>query len=110
MAARIGGVRIVWDRPAIAALKEDPELLDYLHEAAQGLADAMRAVAPRLTGAGAQSIAPRPPARARGAMDVGWDKAHFYMSFQNNYATLGASHTNPNYHFAQEALERYTHI
>lgn len=107
--ATVGGVRIKWDRAAIAALKEEPEMLDYLREAAEGLAQAIRTVTPRLTGAGAASIAPRPPARARGALDVGWDKAHYYLSFQNNFSTL-ASHVNPNFHFAQEALERYSHI
>jgi len=102
-------VRTVWNREQIAALKTDPEVLAYVELAAQGLARDIRAVTPKRTGAGAASIQVRPPPRAKGARDVGWDKAHFYLSFQNNYSTLGRS-TNPNFHFAQDALERYVHI
>jgi hypothetical protein len=101
-------VRTAWDRAAIAALKTDPEVVAYVEVAAQGFAALMRALAPKDTGAGAASIAPR-DSRSKGARDVGWDKPHFYLSFQNNYATLG-SKANPNYRFALDALERYVHI
>lgn len=103
-------VRTVWDRAAIAALRTDPEVLAYVTDAARGVARALRAAAPKNTGAAADSIQDRPPARAKGARDVGWDKAHYYMSFQNNYATLGAGRTvNPNFQFVQQALDRYIH-
>jgi len=101
-------VRTAWDRAAIAALKTDPEVMAYVEVAAQGFAAIERALAPKDTGAAAASIQPR-PSRSKGALDVGWDKPHFYLSFQNNYATLG-SRTNPNYRFALEALERYVHV
>lgn len=106
--ARAVSVRTVWDRPAIAALKTDPEVVAYVEVAAQGFAAVMRALAPKDTGAAAASIEPR-ASRSKGARDVGWDKPHYYLSFQNNFATLG-SRTNPNYHFALEALERYVHV
>ena len=99
--------RIVWDRKGIAALKTDPEIVAYVDEVARGLAGVMRAEAPKLTGAGAGSIQAR-PSRTKGARDVGWDKAHFYLSFQNNFANLG-SKANSNFRFALTALNRYTH-
>jgi len=101
-------VRAVWDRAAIAALKTDPEVVAYIEVAAEGLAAIERALAPKDTGAGAASIAVR-PSRAKGALQVGWDKPHYYLSFQNNYAMLGTK-ANPNYRFALDALERYVHV
>jgi hypothetical protein len=102
-------VRTAWDRAAIAALETDPEIAAYTEAAARGFAAMARALAPKDTGAGAASIAARVAAEAPGQRDVGWDKPHSYMSFQNNYATLG-SRTNPNYRFALDALERYVHV
>ena len=106
--ARVGGVRIKWDRVAIAALKTDPEIVDYVREAAAGLAQAMASAAPRRTGAGAESIAARPARSSKGAFDVGWDPAHYYLTFQETFANLG-SKVNPNFRFAQSTVERYVH-
>lgn len=100
-------IRTVWDRQAIAALKTDPEVEAYIESASQGLASALRSAAPKLTGAGAASIAVR-PSRAQGARQVGWDKEHYYMTYQDFYSTFD-NHTNPNFGFAQETLERYVH-
>ena len=96
--------RIVWDKVGIAALKTDPEVVAYVDEVARGLGADMRALAPKLTGAAAASIQAR-PARTQGARDVGWDKPHYYMSFQENFSTLG-SKANSNFRFALRALER----
>jgi hypothetical protein len=101
-------IRTVWDRPAIAALKTDPEVVGLIETAAQQLASTMRALAPKDTGAGAASIEAR-TSRAKGARDVGWDKPHYYMTFQSQYATLGTK-VNVNFGFATEALDRYVHV
>jgi len=100
-------VRTVWSREQIAALKTDPEVEAFTHAAATGLARDLRVAAPKLTGAGAASIEVR-PARSKGALEVGWDKAHYYMTIQNSFSTLG-SHTNLAFHFAQQTLENYIH-
>jgi len=107
MAAAVS-VRTAWDRAAIAALKTDPEVVAYIDTAAEGFAALERALAPKDTGAGAASIAAR-PSRSKGARDVGWDKAHYYLSIQNSFSTLGTQ-PNPNYRFALDALERYVHV
>jgi hypothetical protein len=108
--ARAVSLRTVWDREAIAALKTDPEVQALVEFEAQALAAMMRATSPKRTGAGAASIMPR-PSRSKGARDVGWDKAHYYLTILNGYSTLGEAHRpNVAYQFVEDALNRHIHV
>lgn len=103
MTVRVGGVRLVWDRAQIKALKTDPELVAYVKEVAEGMARRERELAPKRSGAGAASIQAR-PSRAQGAQDVGWDKEHYYMGYQE----LGTVHVERK-NFAGQTLATYIH-
>lgn len=96
------GVRIRWDPKAIRELRTDPQVMRTTMEAAQGLGREMSAGAPKDTGAGAASIEARAAKRAAGAVDVGWDAAHFYLIFPE-YGTKFIDEQR----FARDALDRY---
>lgn len=72
--------RVTVDQAAINALSKDPAILAGVREVAEAAAERMRKRAPENTGAGAASIHAEPDPDG-GGYRVGWDKAHFYMSF-----------------------------
>jgi hypothetical protein len=73
-------VRFEIDEAGIADLKNDPELIEYAHKAGEDFGEHLRSVTPRASGAGAASISAH-DSRAKGATDVGWDAAHYYLIF-----------------------------
>jgi hypothetical protein len=99
--AAIVSTRVVWDYAKIRALKTDPDVAAATHAAADGLTELLRAMTPRATGAGADSIGAR-DSRAKGAVDVGWDAAHYYLIFPE-YGTKFIDEQR----FARGALDRY---
>jgi hypothetical protein len=81
----MAGVRVtvttIWDENQIRGLREDPGVVAYVRDVGEGFARAERFLAPKRTGAGAGSIQVR-PSRSKGAVDVGWDREHRYMGYQ----------------------------
>lgn len=64
----------------VKALEHDPRVVAQTGRNAAEVARRIAARAPRDTGAGASSIHAEPDPQGRG-FRVGWDKAHFYLSF-----------------------------
>lgn len=92
-------MRLVNVRPdVIAALAGDPDVLRTVGRVAEGVAEQMRATAPRRTGHGADSIRSEPAPNPADGFRVSWDKDHFYMHFLND----GTPHLRAR-HFAQDA-------
>lgn len=94
--------RVVLNQAAIDALASDPAVLAAVRaEVAEPVAAAMRAGAPKRTGAGARSIhvedLPDGPGFA-----VGWDPEHWYLRL----AETGSEH-QPARPFARPAAEQF---
>lgn len=85
-------VRIVLDDEAITELFRSAEVLDMLMEIAERqIVPAAQALAPHLTGAGADSIAPEvnmPRGSKPVEVRVSWAKVRYYMYFHEK----GAKH------------------
>ena len=96
-------VRTVWDRPAITALKTDAEVVAYTREVAEGMSAYERRLAPKDTGAGADSIEAR-ESRAGGALDIGWTTDYRYMGYQE-LGTVTVARKN----FAGRTVDEYKH-
>lgn len=93
--------RVVLDQTAIDAMAADPQIVASLLEAAKPVVEDARINAPRLTGAGADSITAQPyPEPAEQTVRISWDREHFYMGFHE----LGTVQL-PARHFLQDALE-----
>lgn len=97
-------VRFRLDPKEVKALRGDPEIVEYVRRAAEGLADDVRARTPRRTGAGADSIGVHPAPRSVGASDAGWDKDHFYLGFPESGTKYQVAQG-----FAWLALENYVY-
>ena len=103
MVARVS-TRIRWDPKAIRELKVDPNVMREVHLVAEDLARDLIAMTPKDTGAGAASIDIRTP-KAQGALNVGWDKEHFYLFFvEYGTKTITAQR------FARDVLDRYNYL
>lgn len=78
-----GRVRVRIDRKAVETIMQEPGGRRMMIEVGREFAARMRAVAPKDTSAGANSIEPREVRDKRGnpGVDVGWDRQHFYMIF-----------------------------
>lgn len=79
--ARRGRVKL--NQAAIDALAADPYVRERLVEGAKPVVVAAQAGAPKRTGAGAASIGAEAVFVDAGwAARISWDRAHFYMRFQ----------------------------
>ncbi len=97
----VASVHFRIDEVAVRDLVVDPQIVNYLFLLGEQFAEDLRSVTPKDTGAGAASIGPH-TSRARGATDVGWDKAHWYLIFPE-YGTK----FQPAQRFARSLLDRY---
>lgn len=80
-----GAVRVVLNQGAIRGLTREAWVRDALMEYAEKVADEARSVAPRRTGAGAESIAAEAVEEASGwTARVAWSKSGWYMRFTND--------------------------
>jgi len=85
----VPGYRLVLDPVAIAALDEDPQVVQLLLDAGRGVAREASGRAPRRTGRGAASIRPWPGRSPAGPhVDVSWDQDHFYLIFHETGTAL----------------------
>lgn len=84
-----GRVRVRIDQKAVESIMQEPGGQRLMRQIGRDFASKMRAVAPKDTSAGANSIDARDIKDKKGnpAVDVGWDKAHFYMIFPE-YGTI----------------------
>lgn len=99
----MGDVRLNFDHGEIAALAGEAELIAHTERLGRLVADAARALAPKRTGAGAESIDVWPGRDSAGVYaDVGWDRQHFYMLFRE----FGTS-TLPEAPHLEPAVDRY---
>lgn len=98
------GVTIVWNLPALAAMRYNPVLLNEIKDMVDDtVVVAAKQGAPKLTGAGARSI------RSEFDLDgeqptvrVSWDVEHYYLKFHE----LGSRYL-PERPFLRPALDRY---
>jgi HK97 gp10 family phage protein len=97
-------VRIVWDRAALRGLKTDPQVVAHIERAAEDMARELAAAAPRDSGEAAASIEARDSGTA-GAVDVGWDAEHGYLTFPE-YGT----DRQPAQRFARDLLNQYVYL
>ncbi len=78
----VGDLRLSLHPHALDALEDDEEVLDMLMEIGDEVAETAATLAPKASGAGAASIHAEPAEDADGtAVDVSWDRDHFYMGF-----------------------------
>lgn len=100
-----GKVRVRIDRKAVETIMQEPGGARLMREIGRDFAARMQAVAPKDSGAGANSIDARDVRDKRGnpAVDVGWDKAHFYMIFPE----YGTTHQREQ-RTIRTLLEQYT--
>jgi hypothetical protein len=78
-----GDVRVVVDEAAVKALARDEHIRDYLLAASVHVVRAAQGAAPRLTGAGAESIHTEPVLDGdEWTARTSWDRVRYYMFFQ----------------------------
>jgi len=95
-------VETTWDAGALAALVSDPLVMAGLMDIANEIAADARSTAPRLTGAGADSIHAEPQPGIDPEVHVSWEREKFYMRFQEQ----GTKHL-PARPFLIPAADRY---
>jgi HK97 gp10 family phage protein len=95
--------RLTWNERELAAIARQDYLRRALASYGGQTAAAARGEAPRRTGAGANSIAAQTVLEdGEWTARVSWDRAHYYMQFQNS-----GTRYLPAQHFLEHALARF---
>jgi HK97 gp10 family phage protein len=96
--------RLVWDRAAVKALRTDHGVHQLIKQTGDVVASQMQALAPKHTGRGSESIRDKwAKSQDSGAIDIGWDAAHWYMIFPE-YGTKFQAQQR----FARGVLDKFT--
>jgi HK97 gp10 family phage protein len=94
-------VRVDVDEQAVHAVAASLDLRDLLMESARPIVGSAQALAPKKTGAGAESIRSEPVLDGdQWTVRISWDRAHFYLYFHDR----GTVHL-PARPFLEPALE-----